>query len=98
MVPHQRPDQAGRRETVNGVAGSRRLLFHSLFTPNQPGWMEEVDRVIEVVRPTSWKGYTIGDPLSPQTTKYPFRLDDEKAHVPVLRKGGQGGHHQYLHP
>ena len=36
-------------ETVNGIAGSRRLLFHSLFTPNQPGWMDEVDRVIEVV-------------------------------------------------
>ena len=54
-------------ETVNSIAGSRRLLFHSLITPKQPGWMEEVDRVIEMVRPTSWKGYTIGDPLSPQT-------------------------------
>ncbi len=48
-------------ETVNGIAGSRRLLFHSLFTPNQPGWMDEVDRVIEVLQPTSWKGYTIFD-------------------------------------
>jgi predicted TIM-barrel fold metal-dependent hydrolase len=78
-------------ETVNGIAGSRRLLFHSLFTPNQPGWMEEVDRVIEVVRPTSWKGYTIGDPLSPQTTKYPFRLDDEKLMYPFYEKAVRAG-------
>jgi len=48
----------------------------SLFTPKQAGWLEEVDRCIASVRPTSWKGYTIGDPLSPETTKYPWRLDD----------------------
>ncbi len=78
-------------ETVNGIAGTRRLLFHSLFTPNQPGWMEEVDRVIEVVKPTSWKGYTIGDPLSPQTTKYPFRLDDEKIMYPFYEKAVRAG-------
>ena len=78
-------------ENVNAVAGSRRLLFHSLFTPNQPGWMEEVDRVIEVVKPTSWKGYTIGDPLSPKTTKYPFRLDDEKVMYPFYEKAVRSG-------
>src|SRR5208283_1636575 len=78
-------------ETVNSIAGSRRLLFHSLFTPNQPGWMDEVDRVIEVVRPTSWKGYTIGDPLKPQTTKYPFRLDDEKLMYPFYEKVVRSG-------
>jgi predicted TIM-barrel fold metal-dependent hydrolase len=80
-------------ETINGVAGSRRLLFHSLITPNQKGWMEEVDRVIEVVKPTSWKGYTIGDPLSPQTTKYPFRLDDEKLMYPFYEKAVRSGIH-----
>jgi uncharacterized protein len=63
-------------ETVNTIAGRQRLLFHSLFTPKQPGWLDEVDRCIASVRPTSWKGYTIGDPLSPKTTKYPWRLDD----------------------
>jgi len=76
---------------VNAVAGGKRLLFHSLFTPLQPGWMEEVDRVIEVVKPTSWKGYTIGDPLSPQTTKYPFRLDDEKVMYPFYEKVVRSG-------
>jgi hypothetical protein len=78
-------------ETVNSIAGSRRLLFHSLVTPNQSGWMDEVDRVIEVVHPTSWKGYTIGDPLSPQTTKYPWRLDDEKLMYPFYEKAVRAG-------
>jgi hypothetical protein len=73
-------------ETVNGIAGTRRLLFHSLFTPGQPGWMEEVDRCIAEVKPTSWKGYTIGDPLSPQTTRYPWRLDDERLMYPFYEK------------
>src|SRR5579883_2630438 len=57
-------------ELVNSIARSKRLLFHSVITPKQPGWMEEVDRCIEVVKPNSWKGYTIGDPLNVKTTKY----------------------------
>jgi hypothetical protein len=77
--------------TVNGVAGTRRLLFHSLFTPKQPGWMDEVDRVIAEVRPTSWKGYTIGDPLSPETTRYPWRLDDEALMYPFYEKAVRAG-------
>ena len=31
---------------VNDFAGSRRLLAHTVITPKQPGWMEEVDRAI----------------------------------------------------
>ena len=77
--------------TVNGVAGTRRLLFHSLVTPKQPGWMEEVDRCIAEVRPTSWKGYTIGDPLSPQTTRYPWRLDDEALIYPFYERAVRAG-------
>jgi predicted TIM-barrel fold metal-dependent hydrolase len=77
--------------TVNSIAGTRRLLFHSLITPKQPGWMEEVDRCIDVVRPTSWKGYTIGDPLSPKTTKYPWRLDDEQLMYPFYEKATKAG-------
>jgi uncharacterized protein len=73
-------------QTVNKVAGSNRLLFHSLITPKQPGWMEEVDRCIAEVKPSSWKGYTIGDPLNPQTTKYPWRLDDEALVYPFYEK------------
>jgi uncharacterized protein len=78
-------------QTVDNLAGSKRLLFHSLFTPGQPGWMEEVDRCIAEVKPNSWKGYTIGDPLKPQTTKYPWRLDDEKLVYPFYEKAVKAG-------
>jgi uncharacterized protein len=78
-------------DTVNSIAGSKRLLYHSLVTPKQPGWLEEVDRCISVVRPTSWKGYTIGDPLQPQTTRYPWRLDDEQLVYPFYEKAVKAG-------
>jgi uncharacterized protein len=71
---------------VNGIAGSKRMLSHALFTPKQPGWMEEVDHAIETIHPNSWKGYTIGDPLKPATTKFPWRLDDEKLMYPFYEK------------
>ncbi len=77
--------------TVNSIAGTQRLLFHSVITPNQKGWMEEVDRCISEVKPTSWKGYTIGDPLSPATTHYPWRLDDEKLMYPFYEKAVKAG-------
>src|ERR1700756_3663162 len=82
---------AQARKTVNSLAGSRRLLAHSLITPKQPGWMEEVDRCIAEVKPESWKGYTIGDPLNPQSTKYPWRLDDEKLMYPFYEKAVKAG-------
>ncbi|HKW55276.1 MAG TPA: amidohydrolase family protein [Stellaceae bacterium] len=74
------------RTMVNGIAGSKRMLSHALFTPKQPGWMEEVDRAIDTIHPNSWKGYTIGDPLKPATTKYPWRLDDEALMYPFYEK------------
>jgi uncharacterized protein len=74
------------RTMVNGIAGSKRMLSHALFTPKQPGWMEEVDRAIDTIHPNSWKGYTIGDPLKPATTKFPWRLDDEKLMYPFYEK------------
>src|SRR6266446_4840683 len=78
-------------QTVNRIAGSKRLLFHSLFTPAQPGWMEEVERCIAEVKPNSWKGYTIGDPSAPPTNKYPRRLDDEKLVYPFYEKAVKAG-------
>ncbi len=78
-------DQMARaRQVINAVAQSKRLLCHSVFTPGQPGWMEEVDRCITEIRPDSWKGYTIGDPLSP--SRYPWRLDDEELVYPFYEK------------
>jgi predicted TIM-barrel fold metal-dependent hydrolase len=77
------------REVVNDFAGSRRLLAHSVITPKQPGWMDEVDKAIAVYHPDSWKSYTIGDPLAP--SKYPWRLDDEQVMYPFYEKAVKAG-------
>ncbi len=74
---------------VNRVAGSRRMLGHSVITPGQPGWMDKGDHALEL-RPDSWKMYTIGDPLSAKT-KYPWRLDDEKLVYPFYEKAVKAG-------
>jgi len=80
---------AQARELINDFAGSKRLLAHSVITPRQPGWMDEVDKAIAVYKPESWKGYTIGDPLNP--SKFPWRLDDEALVYPFYDKAVKSG-------
>jgi len=80
---------ARTREVINDFAGSRRLLAHTVITPKQPGWIEEVDKAIAVYKPDSWKSYTIGDPLAP--SKYPWRLDDEQVMYPFYEKAVKAG-------
>ena len=77
------------RELLNDFAGSKRLLAHSVITPKQPGWMDEVEKAIAVYKPDSWKGYTIGDPLNP--SKFPWRLDDEALMYPFYEKAVKAG-------
>lgn len=79
------------RAAVNSIAGSRRMLSHAVFTPGQPGWMEEVDKSIAEYHPDSWKGYTIGDPLSPSSKGTAWRLDDEKLVYPFYEKAVKAG-------
>jgi len=45
------------RNVINDFAGSRRMLAHTVITPKQPGWAEEVDKAIAVYKPDSWKAY-----------------------------------------
>jgi len=80
------------RSVVNRVAGTRRLLSHAVITPGSGGnWMEEVDKAISDYKPDSWKGYTIGDPLSPSSKGTAWRLDDEKLVYPWYEKAVKSG-------
>lgn len=79
------------RKLVNTISGSRRMLSHAVFTPGTPGWMEEVDKSIAEYKPDSWKGYTIGDPLSPSSKGTAWRLDDEKLVYPFYEKARKSG-------
>ena len=83
-------DQMARtRELFNRIAGSRRLLCHAVISPGVDGWMDAVDHAIETLKPDSWKGYTVGDPLVP--SEYPWRLDDEKLIYPFYEKALKAG-------
>jgi uncharacterized protein len=75
---------AKARDVVASIAGSKRLFSHAVVTPGQPSWMDMVDHAINDLKPDSWKGYTIGDPLSP--SRYPWRLDDEELVYPFYEK------------
>lgn len=81
------PEIIAARQKINSLSGSRRLLAHAVFTPGQPGWMDELDKAI-AMKPDSWKGYTLG---SPSGSKYPWRLDDEKLVYPAYEKMVKAG-------
>jgi uncharacterized protein len=68
---------AAAREKVNKEAGSKRLYTHAIFTPGQPGWLDKLDAALEL-KPDSVKGYTVGDNTHKATSRYPWRMDDEK--------------------
>ncbi len=78
--------KAQARASVNAIAGTRRMFSHAIFTPGYDGWMDEVDRAIEVLKPDSMKGYTIGDNTHKNLSKHPWRLDDEKLVYPAYAK------------
>ena len=80
---------ADARERVNRLSGTKRLYAHAVITPGQDGWLDVIDHAIEVLKPDSWKGYTIGDPLS--LSEYPWRLVDEKLVYPAYEKMLKGG-------
>ena len=75
--------------SVNKMAGTVRMLGHTVITPKYPNWMDEVDRAIETLKPVSWKSYTIGDPFGP--SKYAWKLDDEKLMYPFYEKALKAG-------
>ena len=76
------------RERVNARLGRRALLAHAVFTPGQPGWMDELDKAIEL-QPDAWKGYTLGDPRG--SSRYPWRLDDEELVYPAYETMMEAG-------
>jgi hypothetical protein len=82
--------KADARRKLNAFTGSRRLLTHAVFAPGQKGWLDDIDRAIEL-KPEGWKGYTIGDNTNPTISKYPWRMDDEKLVYPAYEKFMKSG-------
>jgi predicted TIM-barrel fold metal-dependent hydrolase len=85
------PMCAKARARVNDMLGARRMLSHAIFTPGQPGWMDEVERTIAEDRPDSFKGYTIGDNTHKELSHFPWRMDDEKLLYPFYERAWKAG-------
>lgn len=81
---------AQARARLNRTAGSRRLMSHMIFTPGQPGWLEQMDAGF-ALKPESCKGYTIGDNTHKDLSHYPWRMDDEKLVYPAYEKMVKAG-------
>ncbi|MGY4155487.1 putative TIM-barrel fold metal-dependent hydrolase [Bradyrhizobium sp. USDA 4461] len=79
------------RDRINTEAGSRRMLAHYTITPGQAGWLEGVDKAIEVHKPDGWKGYTIGDVVIAHGGHYAYKLDDEKLMYPFYERIARAG-------
>ena len=79
------------RDKVNREAGSRRMMAHFTITPGQPGWLDQIDQAIEVYKPDSWKGYTVGDNTHKELAHYPWHADDEKLMYPFYEKAAKSG-------
>jgi len=89
-VPMLTNDQmAAARTAVNSIVGERRLLTHAVLGPGHDGWLDEIDRVHEELKPDGWKGYTCGEPFSPSDKRY--RLDDEKLMYPAYERMAKAG-------
>jgi predicted TIM-barrel fold metal-dependent hydrolase len=79
------------RDQVNKEAGSRRMMAHFTITPGQPGWLDQIDRGIELYKPDSWKGYTVGDNTHKELAHWPWHADDEKLMYPFYEKAAKAG-------
>lgn len=81
---------AAARKKLNRRAGAKRLYTHAIFTPGQPGWLDQLDAAL-ALEPDSAKGYTIGDNTHKETSQYPWRMDDEavayKGYEKMLKAG-----------
>ena len=83
--------KAQARADVNGLAHSKRMFSHAIFTPGYDGWMEQIDHAISDLKPDSMKGYTIGDNTNKNLSKHPWRMDDEKLVYPAYEKFTKAG-------
>ena len=81
---------AQARDRVNKEAGTKRLYAHAIFTPGQPGWLDKLDAAL-ALGPDSAKGYTIGDNTHKESSRYPWRMDDEKVTYKAYEKIAAAG-------
>jgi predicted TIM-barrel fold metal-dependent hydrolase len=83
------PDMIETRAQINGLARSRRIVSHGLFSPDLGSAnMENMHRQAEALKIEAWKGYP-GQPLGP--AREGWWLDDEKVAYPAFEYARKTG-------
>ncbi len=78
------PEIAGTRELVDRLAGTGRLVNHSIVHPNRQGEIDAMDRTAARFKPSGWKVYTLyGDET---TGSQGWMLDDARWGRPFLER------------
>jgi predicted TIM-barrel fold metal-dependent hydrolase len=83
---------AATRELIDRLAGTGRLLHHSIVHPNLPGELERMSAIVERCRPNGFKVYTLfGTAPTGQAAPRGWMLDDEKCGLPFLHRAQELG-------
>jgi len=98
-------EAAAAREIVDGMDGTHRLLLHGRVNPNQPGDVEDMQRLKDDFGIQAWKTYTQWGPdgagffLTDEDTGVPFLEEAKRLDVPVIaiHKGIPFGQNSYQH-
>jgi len=84
---------AGTRELIDRLAGTGRLLNHTVIHPNVPGELDAMERYRDALKPVGWKVYTMGlmasvgvERTSQWSEGTEWMLDDEQFGIPFLER------------
>ncbi len=90
-------EMAGTRELFDRLAGTGRLLNHTVVHPTDPGTLERMEGWRDQLDPVGWKVYTLGHRASPESISRgwdrgtAWMLDDERIGIPFLERARQLG-------
>jgi uncharacterized protein len=91
-------EMAGTRELLDRVAGTGRLLNHTVVHPTEPGTLDNMEKWRDRLHPVAWKVYTMGHRVAPERFTgerwepgTAWMLDDERIGIPFLERARQLG-------
>jgi uncharacterized protein len=91
-------EMAGTRELLDRLAGTGRLLTHTVVHPTDPGTLERMETWRDTLHPVGWKVYTMGHRVAPENLSRErwdsgsaFMLDDERTGIPFLERARELG-------
>lgn len=83
---------AATRELVDRLAGTGRLLHHSIVHPNLPGELDRMSEIVSRHRPDGFKVYTLyGNARESGDARNGWMLDDEQFGLPFLQRAEELG-------